>query len=106
MQQTHELINGYQNHLNFVNLDRTSFCSTTGDLYEHDKNSKPAWKKHIKKEGSAEDITLALSKGCSFKGPNGASSMSLFLLTKVLHILAYMNMSQLLSHVSSLLSFP
>ncbi|CAI9106276.1 OLC1v1005397C1 [Oldenlandia corymbosa var. corymbosa] len=56
--------------------------SSVGDLYEYDQSTKPAWKKHIQKEGSAQDISLAPTKGCSFRGPNGASTVSLFLVTK------------------------
>lgn len=58
--------------------------SDAGDLYAYDPGSKPAWMKHIQKEGSAENILLAPSKGCSFHIPNSATSASLFLLTKVL----------------------
>lgn len=65
------------------------FDSAAGDLYEYDQSSKPAWKKHIQKEGSAQDISLAPSKGCSFHGLNGPTSVSLFLLTRVLDTLAY-----------------
>lgn len=56
--------------------------SDAGDLYAYDPGTRPAWMKHIQKEGSAETILLAPSKGCSFHGPNVATSMSLFLLTK------------------------
>ncbi|XP_021862194.1 uncharacterized protein [Spinacia oleracea] len=58
--------------------------SSAGDLYEHDKNSKPPWKKHIwRREGSAEEASLLPSRGCSGHGLAGASSISLFLLNKV-----------------------
>lgn len=57
--------------------------SGTGDLYEFDSGSKPSWKKHIHKEGSIEDVSLSPSKGCCISGLKGASSVSLFLLTKV-----------------------
>nr|XP_027078710.1 uncharacterized protein LOC113701978 isoform X1 [Coffea arabica] len=56
--------------------------SAAGDLYEYDQNSKPAWKKHIQKEGSELDLSLAPLKGCSFHGLNGPTSVSIFLLTK------------------------
>ncbi|KAL3529935.1 hypothetical protein ACH5RR_009257 [Cinchona calisaya] len=56
--------------------------SAAGYLYEYDQNSKPAWKKHIQKQESAQDISLASSKGCTFHGLNGPNSVSLFLLTK------------------------
>ncbi|XP_021751529.1 uncharacterized protein LOC110717190 [Chenopodium quinoa] len=56
--------------------------SSAGDLYEHDKNTKPPWKKHVWKEGSAEDTSLLPSRGCSAQGLGGASSISLFLLNK------------------------
>lgn len=52
--------------------------SSTGDLYEFDKKSKPSWKKHI----SMEEISLRSSRGCSLHGLAGAPSISLFLLTK------------------------
>ncbi|KAF8403758.1 hypothetical protein HHK36_011863 [Tetracentron sinense] len=56
-------------------------CSSTGDLYEFDRSSKPSWKKHIWNEGSTQEISLIPSTGCTLQG-NGAHSMSLFLLTK------------------------
>ncbi|KAJ8543822.1 hypothetical protein K7X08_025440 [Anisodus acutangulus] len=56
--------------------------STAGDLYEYDQSSRPSWKKHIRKESSAQDTSLKPSIGCSLKGVNGAVSKSLFLLTK------------------------
>ncbi|KAG1327682.1 hypothetical protein COCNU_01G016160 [Cocos nucifera] len=54
--------------------------SSTGDLYEYDKKSKPSWKKHI----AMEEISLGSSRGCSLHGLTGAHSVSLFLLTKIL----------------------
>ncbi|GLT51038.1 hypothetical protein SLA2020_244850 [Shorea laevis] len=56
--------------------------SSTGDLYEHDKSSRPSWKKHIRKEGREEDCSLLPSLGCTLHGPSGDHSVSLFLLTK------------------------
>ncbi|XAR60351.1 hypothetical protein NMG60_11033684 [Bertholletia excelsa] len=56
--------------------------SSAGDLYEYDRSSKPSWKKHIWREGLAEDTSLVPLKGCSLQGPSGAHSVSLFLLTK------------------------
>lgn len=56
--------------------------SSAGDLYEYDKNSKPSWKKHIRKKGTAEDSSLIPSHGCTLHGLNGDHSVSLFLLTK------------------------
>ncbi|GAV65055.1 LOW QUALITY PROTEIN: hypothetical protein CFOL_v3_08570 [Cephalotus follicularis] len=55
--------------------------SSTGDLYEFDKNSKPSWKRHIWKEGTAQDTSLIPSRGTLHVWP-GDYSMSLFLLTK------------------------
>ncbi|XP_057953208.1 uncharacterized protein LOC131147699 isoform X2 [Malania oleifera] len=54
--------------------------SSTGDLYEYDRSSKPSWKKHIWSKGSIEAAALLPSRGCSLL--DGAHSMSLFLLTK------------------------
>ncbi|XP_074292416.1 uncharacterized protein LOC141619286 [Silene latifolia] len=56
--------------------------SSAGELYEHDKNTKPPWKKHLRKEGLPEDTYLIPSKGCIAQGLSGASSISLFLITK------------------------
>ncbi|OIT22804.1 PREDICTED: uncharacterized protein LOC109217097 isoform X1 [Nicotiana attenuata] len=56
--------------------------STSGDLYEYDERSRPSWKKHIRKESSAQNTSLKPSLGCSLQGVNGAVSKSLFLLTK------------------------
>lgn len=57
--------------------------SSAGDLYEHDKNTRPPWKKHIWRDGSAKNTSLLPSRGCSAHGVGGASSISLFLLNKV-----------------------
>lgn len=56
--------------------------SSAGDLYEHDSNTKPPWKKHIWREGSVEDTALIPLRGCSTQGIGGASATSLFLITK------------------------
>ena len=57
--------------------------SSTGDLYEYDRRSKPSWKKHIWTEGKVEDASLMPSMGCTLHGLSGDYSISLFLLTKV-----------------------
>ncbi|GAB2277041.1 hypothetical protein Dimus_011750 [Dionaea muscipula] len=56
--------------------------SSAGELYEHDRNSKPQWKKHIWREESAQVTSLAPSKGCILQGTNGTTSVSLFLISK------------------------
>ncbi|PON59094.1 hypothetical protein PanWU01x14_162130 [Parasponia andersonii] len=56
--------------------------SSIGDLYEYDRSSKPWWKKHIWKEGTAKDASLKPLKGSSLHGLIGDHSISLFLLTK------------------------
>ncbi|KAI3461131.1 hypothetical protein Pfo_017794 [Paulownia fortunei] len=56
--------------------------SAAGDLYEYDQTSKPPWKKHIHREGSKEDTSLASFRACSLNGLVGVHSVSLFLLTK------------------------
>ncbi|KAG5253850.1 hypothetical protein IMY05_001G0151300 [Salix suchowensis] len=56
--------------------------SSTGDLYEYDRSSKPAWKKHIWAEGTEADASLMPSMGCTLHGLSGEYSISLFLLTK------------------------
>ncbi|XP_065867316.1 uncharacterized protein [Euphorbia lathyris] len=56
--------------------------SSTGDLYEYDKNSKPSWKKHIWAEGTGEDASLLPATGFTVTGLTGDYSVSLFLLTK------------------------
>ncbi|XP_054820016.1 uncharacterized protein LOC129319007 isoform X2 [Prosopis cineraria] len=55
--------------------------SSSGDLYEYDRNSKPSWKRHIW-QGIAKVAPLIPSKGCTSNGLMGAYSESLFLLTK------------------------
>lgn len=59
------------------------WCSSSGELYEFDRKSKPAWKKHIWSETSMEEISLAPSTGSALYGISGSHSRSLFLLTKV-----------------------
>ncbi|XP_020275447.1 uncharacterized protein LOC109849960 isoform X2 [Asparagus officinalis] len=56
--------------------------STLGDLYEFDRKSKPAWKKHIWSEKTTKEILLAPLTGCRINGISGTHSHSLFLLTK------------------------
>ncbi|KAL6850459.1 hypothetical protein ACP4OV_021086 [Aristida adscensionis] len=56
--------------------------SSTGDLYEFDKESKPSWKRHIWSEETAEKISLIPSSGCALHGLLGTNSVSLFLITK------------------------
>ncbi|XP_057483888.1 uncharacterized protein LOC130770423 isoform X2 [Actinidia eriantha] len=56
--------------------------SSNGDLYEYDRSSKPSWKKHIMRDGTAEDTSLLPSIGFPLHGLSGAHSVSLFLLTK------------------------
>lgn len=56
--------------------------SSSGDLYEHDRNSRPTWKKHIKREGTTQDVSLLPETGCSLHGSSGTHSRSLFLLTE------------------------
>jgi hypothetical protein len=58
-------------------------CSSTGDLYEFDKESKPSWKKHILSEETSANISLSSSAGRALHGLLGANSVSLFLITKV-----------------------
>ncbi|XP_020597698.1 uncharacterized protein LOC110037398 [Phalaenopsis equestris] len=53
--------------------------SSTGDLYEFDKKTKPSWKKHIWSEASAEAVPLAASIGCTLHGLVGTHSLSCFL---------------------------
>lgn len=62
------------------------WCSSSGDLYEYDRNSKPSWKRHIWQEGKEKVMPLVPSKGCIVNGLMGAYSESLFLLTKVLNL--------------------
>ncbi|KAJ4787289.1 hypothetical protein LUZ62_038535 [Rhynchospora pubera] len=56
--------------------------SSSGDLYEFDKGSKPSWKKHIWSDPSTEYVSLKSSTGCAIQGLFGAQSVSLFLLSK------------------------
>ncbi|KAH7560656.1 hypothetical protein JRO89_XS10G0063100 [Xanthoceras sorbifolium] len=56
--------------------------SSTGDLYEYDRTSKPSWKKHIWSKGTASNASLIPSTGCTIHGLIGDHSISLFLLTK------------------------
>ncbi|KAL2535821.1 uncharacterized protein Fot_17212 [Forsythia ovata] len=56
--------------------------SAAGDLYEYDQTSKPPWKKHIRKEESRKDTSLAPIRGCTVHELIDAHSVSLFLLTK------------------------
>lgn len=58
--------------------------SSTGDLYEYDRTSKPSWKKHIWSKGTAANASLIPSIGCTLHGLLGDNSISLFLLTKVI----------------------
>lgn len=61
-------------------------CSSIGDLYEYDRSSKPPWKKHIWREGKAQDASLTPSMGSTLHRSSGDQSVSLFLLTKVVHM--------------------
>ncbi|KAK8452015.1 hypothetical protein SEVIR_5G040800v4 [Setaria viridis] len=56
--------------------------SSTGDLYEFDKGTKPSWKKHIWSEELAGSISLSSSAGCALHGLLGSNSVSLFLISK------------------------
>lgn len=56
--------------------------SSAGELYEHDKNSKPPWKKHVWTDKSMKNTSLMPFIGCCVQGLHGAYSMSLFLITK------------------------
>ncbi|XP_043693547.1 uncharacterized protein LOC122644022 [Telopea speciosissima] len=56
--------------------------SSSGDLYELDRNSKPSWKKHIWSKRFKQEISLTPSMGCIIHGLMGTHSISLFLLTK------------------------
>ncbi|KAK9022039.1 hypothetical protein V6N11_002335 [Hibiscus sabdariffa] len=53
--------------------------SSTGDLYEYDKSSRPSWKKHLQRDKNGSLIPL---QGCTIHGLSGDHSVSLFLLTK------------------------
>ncbi|KAL1098017.1 hypothetical protein V6Z11_D05G073200 [Gossypium hirsutum] len=56
--------------------------SSTGDLYEYDKSSRPSWKKHLQSEETDKDGSLVPLQGCMIYGLSGDHSVSLFLLTK------------------------
>lgn len=56
--------------------------SSTGDLYEFDKETKPSWKKHIWSEELTKNISLRSSAGCALHGLSGSNSVSLFLISK------------------------
>ncbi|GAB2218397.1 hypothetical protein Drorol1_Dr00001620 [Drosera rotundifolia] len=56
--------------------------SSAGELYEHDRNSRPQWKKHVWREESAQVSALAPTKGCSLQGIIGTGSVSLFVISK------------------------
>ncbi|XP_048563147.1 uncharacterized protein LOC125543729 [Triticum urartu] len=56
--------------------------SSTGDLYEFDKETKPSWKKHIWSEQTTKNVSLSSSVGCALHGLLGSNSVSLFLITK------------------------
>ena len=71
-------------------------CSSTGDLYEFDKETKPSWKKHIWSEELAERISLSSSAGCALHGLSGSNSVSLFLISKVCSNLFYHSESQII----------
>lgn len=72
--------------LAFVNFSKHWFtkCSSSGDLYEFEKSSKPPWKKHIWSKESKQDAALTPSTSCAVHRKTGPHSDSLFLLTKVL----------------------
>ncbi|KAM0821249.1 hypothetical protein ACQ4PT_009463 [Festuca glaucescens] len=56
--------------------------SSTGDLYEFDRETKPSWKKHIWSEKTTPNVSLSSSVGCALHGLLGSNSVSLFLITK------------------------
>lgn len=56
--------------------------SSTGDLYEFDRSSKPLWKKHIWSKELTEDTALTPLTGCAVHQRTQPHSASLFLLTK------------------------
>ncbi|CAM0880921.1 unnamed protein product [Alopecurus aequalis] len=56
--------------------------SSTGDLYEFDRETKPSWKKHIWSEHTKKNLSLSSSVGCALHGLLGSNSVSLFLITK------------------------
>lgn len=57
--------------------------SSTGDLYEFDRETKPSWKKHIWSEKTTPNVSLSSSVGCALHGLLGSNSVSLFLVTKI-----------------------
>ncbi|KAK4784841.1 hypothetical protein SAY86_019209 [Trapa natans] len=56
--------------------------SSTGELYEFDRSSRPSWKKHMRADGRSEDTLLMTTRGHVLPGLNGDNSVSLFLLSK------------------------
>ncbi|XWS71193.1 hypothetical protein CRYUN_Cryun03dG0118200 [Craigia yunnanensis] len=65
-----------------IRTEVVNTISSTGDLYEYDKSSRPAWKKHLQSEETAKDGSLIPLLGCTIHGISGDHSVSLFLLTK------------------------
>ncbi|PQP98979.1 uncharacterized protein Pyn_36796 [Prunus yedoensis var. nudiflora] len=65
-----------------IRADVIYTISSAGDLYEYDRSSKPSWKKHIWREGTAYDASLIPLTGSTLHGASGDHSISLFLLTK------------------------
>ncbi|ONI13965.1 hypothetical protein PRUPE_4G254900 [Prunus persica] len=65
-----------------IRTDVIYTISSAGDLYEYDRSSKPSWKKHIRREGTAYDASLIPLTGSTLHGASGDHSISLFLLTK------------------------
>lgn len=72
--------------------------SSTGDLYEYDKSSRPSWKKHLQSEETDKDGSLVPLQGCMLYGLSGDHSVSLFLLTKVLLNNSYTHISLILTN--------
>ncbi|ERM99002.1 hypothetical protein AMTR_s00101p00026570 [Amborella trichopoda] len=62
--------------------DVVFIVSSTGELYEFDKTSKPSWKKHIWSEPLGDETYLLPSRTCASRGLFGAHSLSIFLLSK------------------------
>ncbi|KAL9250014.1 hypothetical protein AKJ16_DCAP01624 [Drosera capensis] len=67
---------------NISNKWEIAYPSSAGELYEHDRNSRPQWKKHVWREESAQVSALAPTKGCSLQGIIGTASVSLSLISK------------------------
>ncbi|KAK8295653.1 hypothetical protein V6Z12_D05G075300 [Gossypium hirsutum] len=65
-----------------IRTDLVYTISSTGDLYEYDKSSRPSWKKHLQSEETDKDGSLVPLQGCMIYGLSGDHSVSLFLLTK------------------------